>query len=135
MYDAASKLLLDDCKINWEKGFETQVFEEFFFLILDVLIRRYRRGENNFGSKSLIHDKKLFSKVERLIERSHLSDNVQSTSSNLEDSLVFCSRNWLSEQYITLFDSVNSMENNTRRDIIKSLSSGIRLETLMKTLL
>ena len=86
MYDAASKLL-DDCKINWEKGFETQVFEEFFFLILDVLIRRYRRGENNFGSKSLIHDKKLFSKVERLIERSHLSDNVQSTSSNLEDSL------------------------------------------------
>jgi len=114
MYGAASKLL-DDCKINWEKGFEMQVFEEFFFLILDVLIRRYRRGENNFGSKSLIHDKKLFSKVERLIERSHLSDNVQSTSSNLEDSLSSSAvRSWLSEQYTTLFDSVNSVENNTR---------------------
>lgn len=114
MYDAASKLL-DDCKIKWEKGSETQVFEQFFFLILDVLIRRYRRVENNFGSKSLINDKKLFSKVERLIERSHLSDNVQSTSSNLEDSLTSSAvRSWLSEQYTTLFDSVNSVENNSR---------------------
>lgn len=114
MYDAASKLL-DDCKINWEKGSKTQVFEEFFFLILDVLIRRYRRVENNFGSKSLIHDKKSFSKVERLIERSHLSDNVQSTSPNLEDSLSASAvRNWLSEHYITLFDSIKSSENNTR---------------------
>jgi len=114
MYNAA-RALLDDCKIHWKNESETQVFEQFFFLILDVLIRRYQRTENNFGRESLIDDKKIFSKVERLIERSHLSDNLQSSSPNLEDSLSSSAvRNWLSKHYSTLFDSLKSKENNTR---------------------
>ena len=125
LYQSARQLLYKSLQ-QWKRNSSSQVFEQFFFLILDVLLRRYHRNENDFVKSSFIgEDIDSFSKIQTLIDRSHLSKNVQDGLPHIEDAKsAKAAKNWISKKYAELH-SILTLDNLEAYSDIRILRDSI----------